>query len=153
MKKLDDIPKKNNFKVPENYFEDLETKIIDRIDKEKPDFKVSTYDIFKPYIYMAACVIILAFGLKGILTVVVKKPVAPITTNVVAQSNETAESVEYYENMIASISSDDLTLYEYLNDDYDKLYDKSEIINTDEDLAYVEDYLSQYYLEYELLNE
>lgn len=102
---------------------------------------------------MAACVIILAFGLKGILTVVVKKPVAPITTNVVAQSNETAESVEYYENMIASISSDDLTLYEYLNDDYDKLYDKSEIINTDEDLAYVEDYLSQYYLEYELLNE
>jgi hypothetical protein len=148
MKKLEDIPKKNDFKVPENYFENLEAKIAERIETEKPVEKVSAFDIFKPYIYMAACVLILAFGLKGILGIVVKKPVQPI---IEAPLAETISDEEYYENMISEISSDDLTLYEYINEDNEDL--NSEIINSDEDLAYVEDYLSQYYLEYELLYE
>ncbi len=148
MKKLEDIPKKNDFKVPENYFENLEAKIAERIETEKPVEKVSAFDIFKPYIYMAAWGLIIALGLKGILGVVVKKPVQPI---IEAPLAETISEEEYLENMISEISSDDLTLYEYINEDNADL--NSEIINSDEDLAYVEDYLSQYYLEYELLYE
>jgi hypothetical protein len=150
MKKLEDIPKENQFKVPENYFESLENKIAERIEKEKSIKKISPFDIFKPYMYMAACVIILTFGLKGFLLLVDKKTDAPIGKT---QTEETIEPQEYYDNLISDLSSDDLTLYEYLNDETDQEYADTEIINSDEDLAYVEEYLSQYYLEYELLYE
>jgi hypothetical protein len=150
MKKLDDIPKENNFKVPENYFENLENKIAERIESEKPTKRISPFDIFKPYMYMAASVIVLTFGLKGFLLLVDKKTDSPISKT---KTEETIEPQEYYDNLISDLSSDDLTLYEYLNDEDVEENANSEIINSDEDLAYVEEYLSQYYLEYELLYE
>lgn len=147
MKKLDDIEKKNNFKVPDNYFEEIEKNIAEKIKTENPANKVSGFQLFKPYIYMAASVIILGYGLKTVLTVFVDKPVAPIKP-------QTELAIYDVDDMISEISSDDVTLYEYLNEDESELaWSSTKIINSDEDLAYVEDYLSQYYLEYELTGE
>jgi hypothetical protein len=147
MKNLDDIEKKNAFKVPDNYFEDLEKNISERIKTENPAKKISPFQIFKPYIYMAASVIILGYGLKTVLSITVDKPVPPSKT-------QTEEVVYEVEDLISEISSDDITLYEYLNEDESETaWSSAEIINSDEDLAYVEDYLSQYYLEYEMVEE
>ncbi|MDD3687895.1 MAG: hypothetical protein PHE56_14180 [Bacteroidales bacterium] len=147
MKNLDDIEKKNAFKVPDDYFENLEKNIAERIKTENPAKKVSLYQIFKPYIYMAASIIVLGYGLKTVLSIVVDKPVPPVKT----QTEEVAYEVD---DLISEISSDDITLYEYLNEDESETaWASAEIINSDEDLAYVEDYLSQYYLEYEMTEE
>lgn len=147
MKNLDDIEKKNVFKVPENYFEDLEKNISERIKTENPGKKVPLFQIFKPYIYMAASIIVLGYGLKTILSVTVNKPVPPVKI-------QTEEVVYEVDDLISEISSDDVTLYEYLNEDENETaWASDEIISSDEDLAYVEDYLSQYYLEYEMTEE
>ncbi len=146
MKKLEDIPKKNNFKVPDNYFENLESKIEERILSENPTAKASPFDLFKPYIYMAASVIILGYGIKTVLVFFGDKPA---TKTEVVQNTE----LEQYNDMISDLSDDHLTMYEYLHEDVDSELAANELISTDEDAAYVEDYLSQYYLEYELLNE
>lgn len=147
MKNLDDIEKKNAFKVPDNYFENLEKNITERIKTENPAKKISAFQIFKPYIYMAASVIVLGYGLRAVLSIVVDKPVPPVKT-------QTEEVVYEVEDLISEISSDDITLYEYLNEDESETaWSSAEIINSDEDLAYVEDYLSQYYLEYEMTEE
>ena len=37
MKELDKIPKENPFRVPENYFEEVQKKIIDRTAESRPD--------------------------------------------------------------------------------------------------------------------
>ncbi len=146
MKKLEDIPKKNSFKVPDDYFENLESKIEERVINEKPVAKVSAFDIFKPYIYMAASVIILGYGIKAALVFFVDKssPVIEVSDN---------KELEDYEDLISELSSDDLTLYEYLHEDTEQELASNTLIASDEDAEYVEDYLSQYYLEYELLNE
>lgn len=147
MKNLDDIEKKNVFNVPENYFEDLEKNISERIKTENPGKKVPLFQIFKPYIYMAASIIVLGYGLKTILSVTVNKPVPPVKI-------QTEEVVYEVDDLISEISSDDVTLYEYLNEDENETaWASDEIISSDEDLAYVEDYLSQYYLEYEMTEE
>lgn len=147
MKRLDDIEKKNSFKVPDNYFEEIEKNIAERIKTENPSNKISGFQLFKPYIYMAASVIILGYGLKTVLTVFVDKPEKPIKLQ--------TELVAYdIDDLISEISSDDVTLYEYLNEEKSEIaWSSTEIISNDEDLAYVEDYLSQYYLEYEFTME
>lgn len=146
MKKLEDIPKINNFKVPDGYFESLDTKINESLAKEKPLAKASAFDIFKPYIYMAASVLVLVFLLKTVLHITVDKNVqVPITT----QTDEAQD----YDDFISELCYDEFTFYEYINEQSVSYQEKSDIINTNEDLAYLEDYLSQYYLEYELLYE
>jgi len=146
MKKLEDIPKRNNFTVPDNYFENLENEIDKRIKSEPPVRKVTAFDIFKPYLYMAASVLLIVGGLKLVLLV------ADLKSDPKTESAAVVETLDY-DDFINDLSTDDLTLYEYLNDDYEDASNDGEIISSEEDLAYVEDYLSQYYLEYELLYE
>ncbi|MFY9592050.1 MAG: hypothetical protein WAP54_08725, partial [Bacteroidales bacterium] len=63
---------------------------------------------------------------------------------------ETNEANYTFDDMISELSYyDDMGLYEYINDENDD-YWNSELITNDEDLAYLEDYLTQNYLEYEL---
>jgi hypothetical protein len=58
----------------------------------------------------------------------------------------TAQVIEYNE-FILEVSDDDIALYEYLYED-EEIIDSEEI--SDEE---IEEYLSDYYLEYELLYE
>jgi hypothetical protein len=72
MKKSDNIPKKNPFKVPDNYFEEVNRKIISAttgIDKEVK--VVSIYSRFRTSLLIAASVaglILLSFAAIKILT-------------------------------------------------------------------------------------
>lgn len=57
MKNLDDIDKKNPFKVPDNYFEDLNRKIISVTSgAEEGPKKISFYNRFRTSILIAASV-------------------------------------------------------------------------------------------------
>ena len=143
MKTLNDIEKKNNFKVPEDYFDNVEKEIIDKINSDQVPKKPTPYQILKPYLYMAAAVIILAIGFKGMIKISANKQDKKIIT-------ETNEANYTFDDMISELSYyDDMGLYEYINDENDD-YWNSELITNDEDLAYLEDYLTQNYLEYEL---
>jgi len=146
MKNLEDIPKTNNFKVPDKYFENLESRINESLKNEKPVSKVSAFDVFKPYMYMAASILVLVFLLKTVLHLTVdKNDKLPNTT--------ITEDIDDYDDFLSELVYDEFAFYEYINEQYSEDFISSEIVNTDEDLAYLEDYLSQYYLEYELLYE
>jgi hypothetical protein len=57
MKNLDDIGKKNPFKVPDNYFEDLNSKIISATSgSDESVRKISVYTRFRTSILIAASV-------------------------------------------------------------------------------------------------
>jgi hypothetical protein len=59
MKTLDEIPRKNPFKIPENYFEEVNRRIIaSTADKEK--VRVGLYHRLRPYLIAAASVAIFA---------------------------------------------------------------------------------------------
>jgi hypothetical protein len=57
MNKLNEIPAKNPFKVPENYFEEINSKIISATSGyEKEVRKIGFYNRFRPYLLVAASV-------------------------------------------------------------------------------------------------
>ena len=57
MQKLNDIPGKNPFKVPENYFEDVNRKIISAASGHVPSIKkAGLYKRVRPYFLIAAAV-------------------------------------------------------------------------------------------------
>ena len=57
MRKLNDIPDKNPFKVPDNYFEDVTRKILSKTsDNRHLAIRISFLKKFRPYIAMAAAV-------------------------------------------------------------------------------------------------
>lgn len=57
MQKLNDIPGKNPFKVPENYFEDVNRKIISAASDHVAEHKTAgLYKRLKPYFLVAATV-------------------------------------------------------------------------------------------------
>lgn len=143
MKTLKDIEKKNNFKVPEDYFDNMEKEVIKKIKSGELIKKPSPFQVFKPYLYMAASVILLAYGIKTVLNISVNKKSETIISKI-------EDSSYTFDDMISELSYDELAFYEYLNDEDNNYWASEELINDDEDLIYLEDYLAQYYIEYEL---
>ena len=72
MNKLNEIPGKNPFKVPENYFEEVNRKIISATSGyEKEIRKIGFYNRFRPYFLVAASVtgfIILSYAAVNFLS-------------------------------------------------------------------------------------
>ena len=72
MQKLNDIPGKNPFKVPENYFEDVNRKIISTASGHVPEVKkTGLYKRVRPYFLIAAAVtgfVILSYNAVKLLT-------------------------------------------------------------------------------------
>ena len=57
MKKFKNIPEKNPFKVPDNYFEEVNRKIISAtVGIEQETKRISLYNRFRPYLLIAATV-------------------------------------------------------------------------------------------------
>ncbi len=57
MKKFKNIPEKNPFKVPDNYFEEVNRKIISAtVGIEQDTKKITLYNRFRPYLLIAASV-------------------------------------------------------------------------------------------------
>lgn len=62
MKNLNEITNKSPFKVPENYFEEFNRRIINSTSGLPNNIKkIELYDRFKPYLLIAASVTILVF--------------------------------------------------------------------------------------------
>ena len=60
MKELNDISKKNPFKVPENYFEEVTRKIISSTVETHPAYKeISIYRKLRPYLAVAASIAVI----------------------------------------------------------------------------------------------
>lgn len=68
MKNLSDMKNDQPFKVPENYFENLGDRIQERIEKEENPNGKNTFQVLKPYIWMAASVLGMALIIKFVIT-------------------------------------------------------------------------------------
>ncbi|PLX08832.1 MAG: hypothetical protein C0596_05930 [Marinilabiliales bacterium] len=102
MKKLSDIPKQNNFKTPDGYFENLNKDIMSEIDKEEKKKPVSAYQIFKHYIYMAAAMVILVGAIKfGLNVLVDQDPVIKPDVETIADTDAVEALYGIYEDDIA----------------------------------------------------
>lgn len=61
--------KKNKpFKVPNDYFENLNDRVQERIEKEENPIKQGVFQLVKPYLWMAASIIGMALIIKVIIT-------------------------------------------------------------------------------------
>jgi hypothetical protein len=109
LKEETNISKKNPFKTPESYFDTLPEKLTKKIndEKERTSYK-RTFDIFKPYIYMAAGLLALAFLMKSGLNLLVDKEDVLKSTNSEITYNED-------DTMLESLLSDDYLFYTYIN--------------------------------------
>ncbi len=139
MTKLDDIKKQNCFKTPDGYFENLEENVLKNIALTKNRKKAeSRFEIIRPYIYLAAGMILLVavmrvgleFGLGDI------KPAKP---NV-----EMTGEYSYLNDLYESLIDDEHFLMSYLLDE------QSEELNDEIDIDYLEDYLAYYIYDIDL---
>ena len=71
MKKIKNIPDKNPFKVPDNYFEEVNRKIISATTGiEQETKRISLYSRFRPYLLIAASVTGLILITYSALTII-----------------------------------------------------------------------------------
>lgn len=139
MKKIEDISKQNNFKTPDGYFERFEEEIMERVNSGLPEeTRVSAFQVFKPYIYMAACIVILMVSMKAF-----------IKNDTIKTDLSTYNENEYVEDILAEIYDDRLALYEFI----EEVYNLNIEFKLSEDPEYLEDYLLQYNIENELFYE
>lgn len=139
MSKLDNIPKKNNFKVPDNYFSSLENDIKGKVSGIDDSKKLSNYQLIKPYIYLAAGMLALVMLIRLGLEI-------GIGDYKSQQKFTVSETVsDYYKiDLIENLLSDDSFFLEYYY-----LYEDEDYSLYAEDYEYIEDYLSQYAYEFE----
>jgi hypothetical protein len=93
MKKLNDIPKKDSFKIPEDYFESFPNELRKKIKIQNTETKHRFITVLKPYLYFAGFFLILAILIKtgvSLLTEDYRNPANPIIANTELES-------EYYE--------------------------------------------------------
>ena len=94
--KLDNEPKiKTGFTVPENYFEDFSTKVMQQLPENEPKV-ISIFARKKTWMYAAAAILVLALSL-------------PIYTNYFSHSSEIDEAtLENYITYQSTVSDTDL---------------------------------------------
>lgn len=118
MKEEDNILKKvgteNTFRVPDGYFENLTSEIMNRLpEKETPVFKQkesTKWDRIKPWLYMAAMFV----GAAMIIRVASTDRSPAAADRVVADDSET--EMEYINMAVENSMLDDYSLYVYLAD-------------------------------------
>ena len=94
---LDKIGNRNPFQVPENYFEELTSRIMTQLpQKVEENLPISTWDRVKPWIYMAA----MFAGIALMVKVFVKTP-EQSNSGLNISSAEVDDFYEYYENQLA----------------------------------------------------
>ncbi|MCE2616694.1 MAG: hypothetical protein ACTTKN_03105 [Phocaeicola sp.] len=127
MKQEDDLLKKvgtkNPFKVPDNYFENFNKNIMEKLPEKNvtPEKEITLWDKVKPWIYMAAMFagIMLMFKMFNSISekaqVANNKETAPIEA---VDSNNTITDIsdQYIETMTDYARMDDYTLYQYLTE-------------------------------------
>lgn len=144
MEKQLNINKQNNFKVPDGYFENLNNQLCTLIADKKNTNKVSSFTIFKPYIYTAACIVAIAITYK-IITMSSSNNTINNTANI--------NNVEQYADYISNKYYDDFLLFDYLYDTDDNTNFTDTSIKHESNNLVNDYYILYLNLEYELLNE
>ena len=111
---LKKIGKEHSFKVPDGYFENLTSEVMNKLpEKEKVAFKeehVSTWTRLKPLSYMAAMFVGAALIIR-----VASSDRTPAATDRMA-ADETETEMEYINMAVDNSMLDDYSLYVYLAD-------------------------------------
>ena len=110
------VGKDNPFKVPENYFENLTSEVMNKLPEKEPIIQLKkttrTWDKVKPFLYMAAMFVGAALIIK----------VASIELNTSSLANQAdINNMEYFSDQYISEAvngsmMDDYSLYVYLSD-------------------------------------
>ena len=115
---LKKLGKENSFKVPEGYFENLTSEVMNKLpEKEKVTFKeepVSTWTRLKPLLYMAAMFVGAALIIRVASTD--HKPVTADDVAVTEVDTEVVVSDEMIDVAVDRAMLDDYSLYVYLSD-------------------------------------
>jgi len=108
VKEIKHIPKNKAFNVPKGYFETLPEKLVDKLQNEQPEKSYKhTFNIFKPYIYLAAGLLTLTVLMKAGLHLLVD-PKVP--TEITAENESTIVNESFYDILIA----DDYSFFDYI---------------------------------------
>ncbi len=141
MNTFENIPKKNCFKTPGDYFEESKKQILLKtVDKKQRRTLNTSYELFKPYVYLAAgmlfLVIIIRLGLEiGIGDYKQQKH----------HQIQLVHEDSYEDKLYDFILSDKNFIMTYLFDDENGSFNDNPI-----DLEYLEDYLAQYIYNFDL---
>lgn len=124
MNKLNDITGKNPFKVPENYFEEVNSKIISTTSGYNREVgMIGLYNRFRPYFLIAASVI--GFTLLGYAAV---KMLAPGRINPQVSEIMIEEYPELYINDIEIITLEENAAFLFLSEEVPDV-NKTDIID------------------------
>lgn len=113
---LKKLGKENSFKVPDGYFENLTSEVMNKLPEKEKTFKeetVSTWTRVKPLLYMAAMFVGAALIIK-----VASTDHKPVDTDEVAAMEADTEVVsdEMLDMALDRAMLDDYSLYVYLSD-------------------------------------
>lgn len=118
---------KSGFKVPEDYFEQFEAKIMEQISTEKETKVISLFQKRQAWISAVAAVILLAIGI-------------PVYFNMEKENNLDAATIEVYLSQQQGIGITELS--KHLTDEDITALEKSLSLNQNDSDA-LEDYLSE----------
>lgn len=113
---LKKLGKENSFKVPDGYFENLTSEVMNKLPEKEKAFKeepVSTWTRVKPLLYMAAMFV----GAALIIRVASTDPKPAATDDVAVMEADTeVVSDEMLDMALDRAMLDDYSLYVYLSD-------------------------------------
>ncbi|WP_299229279.1 hypothetical protein [uncultured Bacteroides sp.] len=111
------IGKKNPFKVPEGYFENVVPEIMKQLPEAdvQENAEITLWERVKPWVYMVAMFCGLMFGLRVMM---LDKPVGKDIDKVNISMTDSVQGIpdEYIDPILDQAMMDDYTLYMYLTD-------------------------------------
>lgn len=111
------IGKKNPFKVPEGYFENVVPEIMKQLPEAdvQENAEITLWERVKPWVYMVAMFCGLMFGLRVMMF---DKPVGKDIDKVNISMTDSVQGIpdEYIDPILDQAMMDDYTLYMYLTD-------------------------------------
>ena len=119
---LNEIGDKTVFKVPENYFEDFQAKLDERLDALKTEKDLVKKDVhtkrfllnmdsIKPILYMAAMFVLLVFSVSQILNLTSGKSSSPLGLSVDSNSKSVSTIPSAEDYLINSVGTYGITEY------------------------------------------
>lgn len=111
------IGKKNPFKVPEGYFENVVPEIMKQLPEAdvQENAEITLWERVKPWVYMVAMFCGLMFGLRVMM---LDKPVGKDIDKVNISMTDSVQGIpdEYIDPILDQAMMDDYALYMYLTD-------------------------------------
>ena len=111
------LGKKNPFKVPEGYFENVVPEIMKQLPEAEvqESAEITMWERVKPWVYMVAMFCGLMFGLRVMM---MDKPLSRDTASGNVSMTDSVQGIpdEYIDPILDQAMMDDYTLYMYLTD-------------------------------------